>query len=62
MADKYYNENYKKLSIKFNKQTEADMIDELDKHQNVSGYIKGLIKTNMEENGNDQSRNGTRQD
>ena len=46
--DKYYNERYKKVSIKFNKETEKDMIDNLDKRDNTSGYIKDLIKKDMD--------------
>ncbi len=42
--------NTRRTSLKFNNRTDADIIDRLDKVGNVAGYIKKLIREDIERN------------
>ena len=44
---KYNSKNIKQLKINLNKKTDADIIQHLDKKDNVQGYIKKLIRDDM---------------
>ena len=44
---KFVKERYIRLQILLNKETDADIIERLEKEQNKSEYIKGLIREDM---------------
>ena len=44
---KYNKTNVKQIKINLNKKTDADIIDHLDKADNVQGLIKDLIRKDM---------------
>ena len=44
---KYNKENVKQVKLSLNKKTDADIIDILDKCENVQGYIKNLIRKDV---------------
>ena len=44
---KYDKSNTKMMSLKFNLQTDADILDRLAKVPNKQGYIKELIRKDM---------------
>lgn len=44
---KYDKENTKSFALKFMKTTEQDLIEHLEKQPNKSGYIKKLIRDDM---------------
>ena len=48
---KYQKNVIKLVTIKFNKRLEADVIAHLNGKENVTAYIKGLIKADMEKGG-----------
>ena len=45
---KYAKANTRTISIKLNKKTDADVIEKLDTVQNKNGYIKKLIRKDIE--------------
>lgn len=45
---RYDKENVKGLYIKLNKNTDADLIEHLAQVDNVNGYIKKLIRADIE--------------
>lgn len=45
---KYDKANVKQVKLSLNKKTDADIIDILDRCDNVQGYIKGLIRKDNE--------------
>ena len=42
------NREYKGVYLKFNKVNDADIIDRLSKQKNTQGYIKDLIRTDID--------------
>ena len=44
-------ENTKQIKIKLNLRTDADILDKLDRTENVQGYIKRLIREDMKGEG-----------
>lgn len=44
---KYNSKNIKQLKLNLNKKTDSDIIQHLDKKDNVQGYIKKLIRDDM---------------
>lgn len=46
--DKWQAENVTRYVVKVVKKTEADIIDQLEKQPNKSGYIKTLIRADIE--------------
>ena len=44
---KYNAKNIKQIKMNLNKKTDADIIDHLDKCNNVQGYIKKLIRNDI---------------
>ena len=51
-AKKKYLDKGKRIYIEFYP-TEADLISHIEKQQNRQGYIKGLIRADMERSGED---------
>ena len=47
---KYNKENVKQMKLDLNRKTDADIIEHLDKQDNKQGYIKGLIRQDIENN------------
>lgn len=45
---KYEKTNIRRYTIKINKSTESDIFAHLEKISNVQGYIKSLIRKDME--------------
>ena len=45
--EKYNKETYKFTTFKLNKTTEADLIEHLEAQPNKQGYIRSLIKKDM---------------
>lgn len=48
--DKYDKKNTKQIAIKLNKNTDQDILDHLDRVKNKQGYIKELIRKDLEKN------------
>ena len=46
---KYNKEHTKQVTLRLNKRTEADIIDWLERIPNKQGYIKALIRLDMEQ-------------
>lgn len=44
---KYDKDNTKRLSLKLNLNTDADILKKLDSEKNVQGYIKKLIRNDI---------------
>lgn len=45
--DAWERENIRKFPIKFNKQTEKELVDWLEKKSNRQAYVKSLIEADM---------------
>lgn len=45
---KYNKEHTKQVTLRLNRRTEADIIERLEAMENKQGYIKGLIRADME--------------
>lgn len=45
---KYNAKNVKQVKLNLNRKTDADIIEHLDQCGNIQGYIKGLIRKDME--------------
>ena len=50
-ANKYRAENCRKVTIELNKRIDADILTWLDSMENKTGYIKDLIRADMEKQG-----------
>ena len=48
--DKYDSVNTRKYGLKLNKKTDADLIAMLDSQENKMGYLKQLIREDIERN------------
>lgn len=44
---KYDKNNTKRISLKFNLATDADILKKLEEEKNVQGYIKKLIRSDI---------------
>lgn len=44
----YNRDNIVSILLKFNKKTEADFLEQIEKQPNRQGYIKDLIRRDME--------------
>ena len=44
---KYDQNNTRQIKFKFNKKTDADILEKLDSVQNKQGYVKGLIRDDI---------------
>lgn len=47
--ERYDAKNAKHISLKLNKNTDADILEHLEKRENVQGYIKSLIRADINE-------------
>lgn len=50
-ADKYIKEHIRVFRLKLNDRTDADMIEHLNNKENMTAYIKALIRKDMEQSG-----------
>ena len=51
-ANARYNEKMvKRYNLGFNRATDADVIEQLDKQESKQGYIKGLIRKDIQKGG-----------
>ena len=50
-SQKYIREQTRQIGLQLYKNTDADMIIWLDSQENKQGYIKALIRADMERNG-----------
>ena len=46
--NQYEKENLRQIRLKLNRKTEPKMIEWLEKQENIQGYIKRLIREDME--------------
>ena len=44
----YDKENARQLRVKLNRKTDADIIEHIEKQGNIQGYIKALIRSDIE--------------
>ena len=49
--NQYEKENIRQIRLKINRKTEPELLEWIEKQGNIQGYIKRLIKRDMEENG-----------
>lgn len=47
---RYQTANIKQISLQLNKKTEADLLEYIESLDNKQGYIKALIRADMERN------------
>ena len=47
----YDKENTRRINLKLNKKTDADIIQELERQENIQAYIKRLIREDMKRAG-----------
>lgn len=48
-ADRYARKNIRQFALKLNRKTDADMVDHLEQVDNIQGYIKSLIRADMDD-------------
>ena len=46
--NKYEKENIRQIRLKINRKTEPELIEWIEKQENIQGYIKRLIREDME--------------
>ena len=46
--DQANKEKYKNVFIKINRETEKDIVEKLESVDNVQGYVKGLIRSDIQ--------------
>ena len=46
--NKYEKENLRQIRLKINRKTEPEMLEWIEKQENIQGYIKQLILEDME--------------
>ena len=46
--NKYEKENLRQIRLKINRKTEPEMLEWIEKQENIQGYIKHLILEDME--------------
>ena len=44
---KYQKKNTKSFSVRFNKNTEPEIVDKLESQENVTNYVRSLIKEDL---------------
>ena len=49
--DKNNKQNFRMVAFKFNRRTDADILDKLDSLPNKQGYVKALIRADIAKNG-----------
>ena len=53
---KYDAEHTVRLSLKLNRETDADILDRLDQVESKQGYIKGLIREDLRREGETEDK------
>lgn len=48
---RYAKKNLLGVTVQFNRKTEPELVEQIEKQPNKSGYIKGLIKADIEKAG-----------
>jgi len=48
---KWIKENTKIVNLRFNTETEKDLLNKLEEQENKAGYIKGLIRDDIKKDG-----------
>ena len=43
----YEKENLRQIRLKINRKTESELLEWIEKQENIQGYIKGLIRDDM---------------
>ena len=43
----YEKENLRQIRLKINRKTEPDLLEWIEKQENIQGYVKGLIRADM---------------
>lgn len=51
--DKYQKENIRNVRFKLNRQTDAALIEWIDQQENINGYLKELVKEDIERHNED---------
>lgn len=46
-SEKYRKNNIRRIVVSLNRNTDQDIIDFLDGKDNIQGYIKGIVRTQM---------------
>lgn len=45
---KYENENIRRINLKLNRKLEPELVEWVESHESIQGYIIGLIRADME--------------
>ena len=51
---KYQKKNTKAFSVRFNKNTEPEIVDKLESQENVTNYVRSLIKEDLKKEKNNK--------
>lgn len=51
---KYEKEKLLRVMVKFNRNTEPDLVERVESQENRAGYLKRLVKEDIERDGNAQ--------
>ena len=51
---KYMKQNMKTICVRFHMERDSDIIERLSKEKNMSGYIKRLIREDIEKEGDEK--------
>ena len=51
---RYERENLLKVSVAFNRKTEPDLVERMEEQDSKAGYLKRLVKEDIERDGNAQ--------
>ena len=49
-TQRYQDKNMRKILLKVNRKTEPDILEQIEKQENMQGYIKRLIREDIERN------------
>ena len=52
---KYEREKLLRVMVKFNRKHEPDLVERMEQQENKAGYLKRLVKEDIEREGNAQS-------
>ena len=53
--NKYEKENLRQIRLKINRKTEPELLEWIEKQENIQGYIKRLIEEDMKRNEENES-------
>lgn len=51
---KYQKKNTKAFSVRFNKNTEPEIVDKLESQENVTNYVRNLIREDLKKDKKDK--------